>query len=186
MDAPPKSRPDPCPPSLRPRARRVWSRFLEETFRNFQLNRTAPALVQAPFAIHCIHRFATILISGGAYESGVFTDVVCYRLPRTRFRGIVNRIGQAAESAAAFSDLAWRITVNGRPVAPWTDVRIQLWKMIPPTQMCPGVSLVANDLICIQARSLSPADHTVTAQFLGWEFFVRSEIGNTVGSTILS
>ena len=177
---------DDCPSWLKADALLVLSRFLEQTFRNFQFTFRKPSLVQAPFIGRCINPAAGLVtIPGGAYGPGVFTTVVCHVVPANRFRAVITRIGQAAESAAAFSDLAWRITVNGQPLPPWDDIRIQLWRMVPPTEVEGGISLLGADEICIEARSLSATDHTVSAQLLGWEFEVRSEMGNVVGSTIV-
>lgn len=158
------------------------SRLLEETFRNFQTNIRPPSHIAPPFTALPIDAFplSVVVIPAAA----TFTTVTSFRVPRVRYRGEIWFAGQSAESAAAFSDLAWRITVNGIPIAPWIDVRIQIWEMVPPTMLCAPIHLRAGDLVALEARGLVGA-HTVLGRLCGWFYKVRSEAGDEVKSTLV-
>lgn len=124
---------DACPPWSNQECLHALSRFLEQTYRNFAVSVKPPSLVLPPFQAKPIDEVVRDqVIPGGPYGPGVITTVVCKRIEQ-RHRGIITAVGHAAESAAAFFDLSWRIILNGQPVSPWLDVRIQLWQMVPPT-----------------------------------------------------
>lgn len=174
--------PEGCPPWMTPDCLNLISRFLEQTFRNFQTNVRPPSHIEPPFTSRPIDAFPAAIV---AIPGVAFVDVVAFRVPFSRRRGEIHFAGQSAESAAAFSDLAWRILVNGIPLDPWQDVRIQLWAMVPPTQLCSPIHLVAGDRIVLQARSISGAAHSVLGRLCGWHYQVRSESGNEVKSTLV-
>lgn len=170
------------PPTLR-----VFSRLLEDTFRNGVVNTKSPSLLEPPFQALPIDEFpdTPVTIPGGTYGAGTPVTVAAFTLPRARYRGIITHVGQSAENAAAFADLSWRIAVNGLAIDPWIDVRIQLWEMAPPTMLCTGVQLRAGDTVAIQASSLSLLDHFVLGRICGWFFPVRSESGDEIRSTFV-
>ncbi len=175
-----------CPPWLTTQCLHVLSRFLEETFRNFQQHVRLPSHINPPFVKRCIDEFpiGLVTIPGGSYGAGAFVEVVCFQVPEGRFRGIVTSIGQSAESAAAFSDLEWNITVNGVVVDCYEAIRIQIGDMLHPTPvMLPN--LQGGDRICINAASLSAAPHEVLGRLFGWYYPVRSEGGVSIKSTIV-
>jgi hypothetical protein len=174
-----------CPPWMTEDCLRVLSRFLEETFRNFQVNARPPSHLAPPFTAKPIDAFpaAPVAIGGGAGVS--FVSVASARVPRSMYRGEIWFAGQSAESAVAFSDIAWQIMVGGIPIDPWRDVRIQIWEMVPPTPLCAPIHVHAGQIVEIRARSLSGAAHSVLGRISGWFYKVRSEAGDEIKSTIV-
>ena len=175
---------DSCPDWFNRYCFQILSRFLEETFRNFQVTARPPSHIAPPFNSTPIDSYPSgvVAIPGGVTT---FTTVTSFQVPATRTRGEIVSAGQSAESAAAFSDLAWRITVNGTPFPPWNDIRIQLWEMAPPTKLCSAIHLLGGETIALQARSLSANSHSVLGRLCGWHYQVRSEAGNEVKSTLV-
>jgi hypothetical protein len=176
-----------CPPWFNEECFDALSRLLEETFRNFQLHTRRPSHIDPPFRATPIDLFpaAVVAIPGGGYGAGTYTPVTpSFRVPKTHVRGVLVAAGQSAESAAAFSDLSWRIKIAGTPHPIYNDFRIQLFQMVPPTPM--GlIHLEAGQLVEFEAASLSAAAHSVMARLVGWHYPTRSEMGGGIGSTIV-
>jgi hypothetical protein len=159
------------------------SRFLEETFRNFAITGRPPSHTRPPFVGRPIDIFARRILVGGG-SAAMFQTIICHRVPLGHRANIV-AAGHLAESAAAWADLAWRIIVNGMPVVPWNDVRIQIWGFTEPTKMPSGIGLREGDQVCIQARSISGASYAVSGRLCGWDYDVRSETGDEIKSTLV-
>lgn len=174
-----------CPSWLNGDCLLILSRFLEETFRNFQVNARPPSHIEPPFSAKPIDVFpaAPVAIGGGAGVA--FVDLASFRIPRSLSRGEIWFAGQSAESAAAFADIAWQIMVGGVPLDPWRDIRIQIWEMVPPTPLCAPIHINAGETVTIRARSISGAAHSVLGRLSGWWYPTRSESGDEVKSTLV-
>jgi hypothetical protein len=159
------------------------SRLLEETFRNFSVTMRPPSFSRPPFVGRPIDIFGRKVLVGGG-SAGTFQSIVCYRVPLGHRANIV-AAGHMAPSAAAWSDLAWRITVNGTPKVPWNDIRIQIWELVPATKLPSGIGLREGDQVCLQAASLSAAVYEVSGRLCGWNYDVRSETGDEIRSTLV-
>lgn len=176
-----------CPPWLTSRrCSSIGSRFLEDTFRSIPLQGRAPSHVEPPFrSLPFVVLGQEQTVPGGPYGPGNFVDTACRRVFLAHWRAEVWFIGHAAEGGAAWADLEWRITIDGKPYDPYTAFRMQLGQMAPATKLCTPIHLRAGQLICFQARSLSGADHVVSTLLCGWQYALRSDAGDEIKSTIV-
>lgn len=161
----------------------VKQRLLEETFRNFSVTVKPPSHIEPPFRARPIAKINIVTVVGGMYAPGVFTKIVCYQVQK-KWRGCLVAFGQELENLAAWSDVEWRLTVNNQAYDPYMAIRFQLFPIMIKHAMPAPVNLRSWDLVCVEARSLSPASHDVTASLCGWEYPVRAEVGDTIGSTL--
>ena len=175
---------DNCPPWLNSDCLDVVSRLLEQTFRNFQLAARPPSHIEPPFVAECIDVFAKKLIP--ATPTGVpgFVDVVCFQVPDSRRRGEIVCAGHAVDNPLSWSDLEWRLTLNGDPIDHYRSILFQLFNWVPLSKICLP-HMISLDTICFQARSISGAPHVVYTRLYGWHYPVRAESGSRIASTIV-
>lgn len=172
-----------CPPWLNEECLDVFSRLLEQTFRNFQLAARRPSHIDPPFRAACIDEFDQATILGGAYGPGVFTNISCFQVPDSRRRGEIVCVAHAVEVPASWTDIEWRITLNGTPIDHYTSILFELFPW-PGSKVCLP-HLISRDTVCFQARSLSAANHVVTTRLFGWHYPVRAETDGDIRSTIV-
>jgi hypothetical protein len=173
-----------CPPWLTPDCLDVFSRLLEQTFRNFQLGARPPSHVAPPFVADCIDVYQKVTIPATPSGAPAFVDVACFQVPQSRRRGEIVCAGHAVEDPTSWSDLEWRLTFNGAPIDHYTSILFQLFEWLPLSKICLP-HMVSDDKICFQARSISGAGHVVFARLFGWHYPVRAESGSRIASTIV-
>jgi hypothetical protein len=176
-----------CPNWLTPECLDVVSRLLEQTFRNFQLTARPPSHIAPPFPARCIDCFNDVDLPGNTmYAAAGFVKLCCVTIPKGRWRGVVVDFGQALESAAAWLDVEWRVTLNGDPYPPYVGIRRQLWDSILRSKTC-EIHLMPQDTLCLEAKSLSATPHHAFSRVFGWYYPVRSETGGgrEIRSTIV-
>lgn len=172
-----------CPPWMNQDCLEVLSRFLEETFRNFQVNARPPSHIEAPFKARIIDAFPANYYQ---IASTNFTTIPgCSFAADQRYRGEIWYLGQAAPSLAAYEDLAWRIVVNGVPYEPYEDIRFQIAEFVPPTKLPAPIHVAPKGLVELQVRSISGDPYYVLGRIAGWYYPIRSESGDEVKSTLV-
>jgi len=174
-----------CPDWLNEECLNVFSRMLEQTLRGFQLTARRPSHIDPPFTAKAIDVFpggtGVVAIPAG----GAFTTVTSFQIPGIHQRGIITAAGQSAESVAAWGDLIWRITLDGIPLPPWDDVRIQLWEIVPPTPLFTPIQPLSGQTVALQAATIVGGPYNVSGRLTGWYYPVRSEAGNSIRSTLV-
>lgn len=174
-----------CPPWLKdPGCADALSRLLEQTLRNFQQTARLPSHVSPPFQAKPIAAKDCVIIPAVGTAANPFTDVICFTVSSTRFRGEVQAVGQLAESAAAWLDLEWRITVDGQPYHPYISMIGQSWDWFK-TPLCAPIHLISEQVICLQARAIVNGPYEVCGRLCGWEYPVRTEVGDVIASTLV-
>lgn len=170
--------PDRCGPIATPEAAEVVSYIMEQTFRNFQLTARAPSHINPPFSATCIEAFGSLNVPL------VFVDVVTFTMPG-RSRGVIFSIGQQLETAGAFADVEWRVTVNGIPLSQYAAFSYQLSSIPNVSPLCSPINLRGGDVVKVQARGIVLLTHTASARLFGWSYPVRVEMDHQIGSTLV-
>ncbi|MGI0149803.1 MAG: hypothetical protein ACREDF_09775, partial [Thermoplasmata archaeon] len=116
-----------CPPWLNEDCLDVFSRLLEQTFRNFQLAARRPSHIDPPFGASCIDEYAQATIIGGGYGPGTFQSVTCVQIPQARRRGEIVYAAHAVENPASWPNLEWRLTLNGTPIDHYDSILFELF-----------------------------------------------------------
>ncbi len=176
-----------CPPWLiNDDCRNSISRLLEQTFKNFQQNTRLPSHINPPFQGRPIADKNTVILPAPGTGPATFTTVVCHTVPGlSRFRGELDSIGHLAESAAAWLDIEWRITLNGTPVEPYVGIIGQCFDWLHPTSLCTPIHMISQHVVCLEARALVGGPYEVQGRLCGWEYPVRVETGREIRSTIV-
>lgn len=175
---------DKCPPWLTPDCLDVFSRLLEQTFRNFQLAARPPSHIGPPFVASAIDVFSKVTIPATPTGTPPWVNVVCFQVPQSRRRGEIVCAGHAVENPTSWSDLEWRLTLNGTPIDGYQSILFQVFQWLPLSKV--GLPhMVSDDKICFQARSISGAAHVTWARLFGWHYPVRAESGARIASTIV-
>lgn len=175
---------DNCPPWLTPDCLDVISRLLEQTFRNFQLGARPPSHIEPPFVADCIDVFTKVAIAAVPSGAPPFVNVACFQVPESRRRGEIVCAGHAVDNPLSWSDLEWRITINGTPIDHYRSILFQIFNWLPLSKICLP-HMVSSDTICLQAKSISGAAHVVYGRLFGWHYPVRAESGSRIASTIV-
>jgi hypothetical protein len=140
-----------CPPWLTPDCLDVFSRLLEQTFRNFQLGARPPSHVAPPFVADCIDVFTKVTIPAVPSGAPPWVEVACFQVPQSRRRGEIVKAGQAVEDPTSWSDLEWRLTFNGTPIDHYRSILFQIFNFLPLSEICLP-HMISDDTICLQAR----------------------------------
>lgn len=175
---------DNCGTLANPDCLEVISRLLEQTFRNFQLTARRPSHMDPPFTAKIIDEFSTcpVVIPAG----GIFTTVVSFSIPGGKYRGVIKEGGQSTDAVVNWDSLTWRVIVDTIPYQPYLGVPMQMWQMVPPTQLPVPIRLRGGQTIALQAANASAADINVVGRFGGWYYPVRSEAGDdSIRSTLV-
>jgi len=175
-----------CPPWMTEECLDVLSRMFETTFRNFQLHVRLPSHIQPPLRARTIDVFpsAVVNLPAGGYDAGAWVNVTTFQVPLSN-RGVITGLGQTAESVVAWSNIAWRITVDGVPYQPYNDFRIQIGELLHPTTIGP-INLRARQTVTLQAASLAAGTaYNVLGRLYGWHYETRAEQGDNVRSSLV-
>lgn len=127
---------------------------------------------------------AAVSIPGGGYGGGSFTTVITYNVP-DNLQAVFTMAGQAAESAAAYQDIQWRIRIDQKAHKNYSNIRLQLFRLAPPGTVI-YIPVSGGQTIDIQAASLSATTYNVWARLMGWQWPTKylegeSALGNLVG-----
>lgn len=125
-----------------------------------------------------------VALAGGAYGGGAQTTIVTYTVPEG-WDAVITYAGQAAESAAAYQDIQWRIRIDSKAHENYSNIRTQLFQMAPPGTTI-YVPVRGGQTVDFQGASLSVTTYNVWARLMGWMWpskFTEGEsaLGNTVG-----
>lgn len=179
-----------CGPIDNPVCAEVSANFLEQTFRNFHIN-SAPRTNLAP---------PWTAITVDPVNSGTFTTVnaqtlatiVSYTVPTNRI-AIIHRLGQLANTPAAFGDTTWRLVTSagvpatgaGRPVFPYQSLSGAQWFDWFGTILGNPIKVFGGTTISWQVSvTTAGASYGVAGRLIGWEFAPLFNTGDNIGSAI--
>lgn len=161
----------------------VFSRMLEQTFRNFYVHALSPPWLQPPFqaqAENCLDIFETITFGPAASDTVILTMDPLSQGER----GVIVAFAHELENAAAFADVTVTLKKSGKPLPCYTNFNEQLADFGNPRAgfSAPITHLRAGDAFQVVVRSANA--HTGSFRFAGWKWLVRAEMGQQAKSTL--
>lgn len=179
-----------CGPLNGPVCAEITSAFLEQTFRNFNLNVSPRTNLAPPWTGNVIDPMQ----SGGmtAVNLQAFVTVNSYTVQQGKF-AIVKKLGQDANTPSAFGDTTWRIvtstgvpaTAAGAPVAPWDALTGKQFFDRNSEDLGKEIILIGPVTIAWQVFVTTVGSaYNVAGRIWGWEFSPIANYGNTIKSAI--
>lgn len=182
-----------CGPLANPLCADLTSEFLEQTFRNFHINSAPRTNLAPPWLARTIDPDPTGTLV--AVNTQTFVTVNSYRVEAGRI-AIIARLGQTANTPAAFGDTTWRIvtlnaaqgtipTGGGMPYIPWNAMTGYQRFFIDGTLLANPIKLIGPMTIAWQVSVTTPAAaYSVAGRIIGWDFAPLSRSGDMIASAI--
>lgn len=141
---------------------------LVQTLRSTQIRSTQPSYHAQPYSAKGFDEFGSASLLAGA----TFTNIVTFVVPQNHI-AVLKGFGQDADDLGAFSDLIWRITVDGVPQQPYTALAYQI-STLAVLRECQII--VSGGTIALQARNPGAVTWVPTGCLKGW-YWVPSQRG---------
>jgi hypothetical protein len=171
------------PPGQRPSAEQMvmYSRMLEQTFRNFYVHAVLPPWLFPPMKWVCADARDENILTSMYWSNTTFLTVQAPQNGRT----LVRAFTWSADLPDAYDDLTVTAYVDEKPLPCYRNIEYPLaeWEA-PEAGFChPVVLLEPGETFTL--RGTSTDEWNIRARVCGWTWFTRIEKGREAASTIV-